>query len=98
MRIYVVQAMCLCSIRMSKSQCVSERETLSMLAGSLSMGAMLMGGSHGGERGGVFPCFSLTMWLPIKFIIQIKERQPLVGYVYYVSQADKKKYIVQERH
>jgi hypothetical protein len=25
--------------------------------------------------------------------IQIKERQPLVGHVYYVSQADKKKYI-----
>ena len=58
-----------------------------MLAGSLSMGAMFMGGSHWGGEGGVFPCFSLTMWLPI---IQIKERQPLVGYVYYVSQADKR--------
>ncbi len=76
--------MCLCSIRKTKLQSVSERETLSLFAGSLSMGAMFtapIGGERGG--GGSFPVLvHLCLVAAYKSKIQIKERQSLVGYVY----------------
>jgi hypothetical protein len=61
-----------------------------MLAGSLSMGAMFTGLPLGGEGGGGLSLFWPTYVAAYKSKIQIKERQPLVGYVYYVSQADKR--------